>query len=204
MSALWSYCRTVLRTSVPEYKHEKTMKIGFLPKKTKGNLSWFFFYTPKEGEGGSFYRFLSKNEDLSLQHACVRSSARKSLPMNHVEMDHKRRKMGRKHLSCSSFIRFLCTYYHILCTSRAYFACSRLVLQVYENVALVLPSEVEPQSISRSVYLTCLQSKLTVQMNTKAVYKENLCPDRFSMCCPCLTTKQILENLHTFLTQCRA
>ena len=44
----------MLHTSVPTYRHEKTMKLGFVPKKTKRNI-FFEFYTPKKGEGGSFY-----------------------------------------------------------------------------------------------------------------------------------------------------
>ena len=44
----------MLHTSAPAYRHEKTMKLGFVPKKTKRNL-FFALYTPKIGEGGSSY-----------------------------------------------------------------------------------------------------------------------------------------------------
>ena len=38
----------MLHTSVPAYRQEKNMKLGFVPKKTKGNL-FFELYTPKIG-----------------------------------------------------------------------------------------------------------------------------------------------------------
>ena len=42
--------------------------------------------------------------------------------MNHMEMDHKRCKIGPKTPQMFIAPLFLCTYYHILCSSLAYFA----------------------------------------------------------------------------------
>ena len=46
--------------SVSAYRHQKTMKLGFVPKETNKNL-FFELYTPKIGEGGSSYPNVLQN-----------------------------------------------------------------------------------------------------------------------------------------------
>ena len=58
---VWWYGRTVLLTSLPAYRHDKTMKLGFVPRETKRNLL-FELHTSKIGEGVSSYAItFSKN-----------------------------------------------------------------------------------------------------------------------------------------------
>ena len=50
----------MLHTSEPAYGHEKTMKLGFVPEKTKRNLL-FKIYNPKRGDRGSSYLIVLGN-----------------------------------------------------------------------------------------------------------------------------------------------
>ena len=109
--------------------------------------------------------------------------------MNHMEMDHKRFRIGPEtpqmiivHPNLMHILSYFMYLFGVFC-----FAFRRLA-QI---------------NLKRSFNMPAIKTYRADEYLTQCI-KQMVCLESFVMCCPYLTTKKFLKNLQTFLTQCRA